>query len=64
MAEATKENMEDVKMRHLKRFTALLLTLVLVLSLTTPISVAMDHTGFSDVDGDAWYAEAVMYCRV
>ena len=50
-------------MRNLKRFGALLLSLVLSLSLTVPAFAAVDDTGFSDVDADAWYAEAVMYCR-
>ena len=50
-------------MRNLKRFGALLLSLVLSLSLTVPAFAAVDDTGFSDVDVDAWYAEAVMYCR-
>lgn len=49
-------------MRNLKRFGALLLSLVLSLSLTVPAFAAVDDTGFSDVDADAWYAEAVMYC--
>ena len=50
-------------MRNLKRFGALLLSLVLSLSLAVPAFAAVDDTGFSDVDADAWYAEAVMYCR-
>ena len=48
-------------MRNLKRFGALLLSLVLSLSLAVPAFAAVDDTGFSDVDADAWYAEAVMY---
>ena len=50
-------------MRNLKRFGTLFLTLVLALALAVPAFAAVDDTGFSDVDADAWYAEAVMYCR-
>ena len=50
-------------MRNLKRFGALLLTLVLSLSLAVPAFAAVEDTGYSDVDADAWYAEAVIYCR-
>ena len=50
-------------MRYLKRSAALFLTLMMVFSLTVTTSAAMDDTGFSDVDSNAWYAEAVVYCR-
>lgn len=46
-----------------KRLRALLLVLALILGLTIPAFAAVDDTGFSDVDADAWYAVAVMYCR-
>ncbi len=50
-------------MKCLKQLGASLLILVLALGLAVPASAAVDDTGFSDVDADAWYAEAVMYCR-
>ncbi len=50
-------------MRCLKRYTALLLILILSISLTVTVFAAVDDTGFSDVDSDVWYAEAIMYCR-
>lgn len=50
-------------MKNLKRFGTLFLTLVLALSLAVPAFAAVDDTGYSDVDADAWYAEAVAYCR-
>ena len=50
-------------MKNLKRLCALILTLALALALSVPASAAVEDTGFSDVDADAWYAEAVMYCR-
>ena len=50
-------------MKNLKRLGTLFLTLVLALPLAVPAFAAVDDTGYSDVDADAWYAEAVMYCR-
>ena len=50
-------------MKNLKQFGVLFLTLALALGLTIPAFAAVDDTGFSDVDANAWYAEAVMYCR-
>ena len=50
-------------MKNLKRFEALILSLVLALSLAVPTFAAVGDTGFSDVDTNAWYAEAVVYCR-
>lgn len=40
-------------MKNLKRFRALLLTLVLPLPLAVPAFAAVDDTGFSDVNADA-----------
>ena len=50
-------------MRNLKKLAAFLLAAVLTLSLSVTAFAAVDDTGFSDVDANAWYAEAVMYCR-
>ena len=50
-------------MKYLKRFVALFLTFMIALSLTVTASATVGNTGFSDVDSDAWYAEAVVYCR-
>ena len=50
-------------MKNLKRFEALILSLVLALALAVPTFAAVGDTGFSDVDSNAWYAEAVIYCR-
>ena len=50
-------------MRKLKKLAALLLTAALALSLSVTAFAAVDDTGFSDVNANAWYAEAVMYCR-
>lgn len=50
-------------MKTLKRFGTLFLTLVLSLSLAAPASAAVEDTGFSDVDANAWHAEAVAYCQ-
>ena len=50
-------------MRHMKRLITLLLTLMIAFSLTVTVSAAVDDTEFVDIDRDAWYAEAVMYCR-
>ena len=50
-------------MKNLKRFGVLFLTLALALGLIIPAFAAVDDTGFSDVDANAWYAEAVMFCR-
>ena len=47
-------------MKPFKRFGAFLLALSLALGLSVPALAAVDDTGFSDVDADAWYAEAVM----
>lgn len=50
-------------MRNLKRVWTLLLTLALMLGLCTTAFAAVEDTGFSDVDANAWYAEAATYCR-
>ena len=50
-------------MRNIKKFGAMILTLVLAFSLTVPAFAAAEDTGFSDVDADAAYAEAVVWCR-
>ena len=50
-------------MKNLRRFGVLFLTLVLALGLAVPALSAVGDTGFSDVDANAWYAEAVTYCR-
>lgn len=51
-------------MRNLKKFTTFLLAVALTLALSmTYCFAAVDDTGFSDVDADTWYAEAVVYCR-
>jgi len=47
----------------MKQLAALILMLVLLLSLTVLASTAVEDTDYSDVDADAWYAEAVIYCR-
>ena len=50
-------------MRNCKRFWSFLLALVLVLTLCVPAMAAVDDTGFSDVDTNAWYADAARYVR-
>lgn len=50
-------------MKNHKRLLSLMLTFVMTLSLGIPAFAAMEDTGFSDVDANAWYAEAVIYCR-
>jgi len=50
-------------MRMMKKLCAAVLSLSLLLTLTVLAFAAMDDTGFSDVDADAWYADAVMYCQ-
>jgi len=52
-----------LNVRIWKHFGASVLALTLALGLTVPAFAAVDDTGFSDVDADAWYAEAVIYCR-
>ncbi len=50
-------------MKNVKKFGAMILALVLAFGLAAPAFAAVEDTGFSDVDANAWYAEAVMYCR-
>lgn len=52
-------------MKNLKQLGALFLSIILTLTLTisVPAFAAVDDTGYSDTDADAWYAEAVVYCR-
>ena len=46
-----------------KRLLSILLTLTMLLAMAVPAFAAAEDTGFVDVDADAWYAEAVAYCR-
>lgn len=50
-------------MRNLKRMASILTTLVLMLALSIPALAAVEDTGFEDVDANAWYADAAVYCR-
>lgn len=50
-------------MQNLKKLPALFLAAALILSLSVTAFAAVEDTGFSDVDAESWYAEAVMYCR-
>lgn len=50
-------------MRNIKRTLSIFVAAVMMLSLQIPAFAAVEDTGFSDVAADAWYAEAVMYCR-
>ena len=50
-------------MRTAQKFYVLILALILMLMLILSAFAAVDDTGFSDVDTNAWYAEAVMHCR-
>lgn len=50
-------------MKNLRRMSAFLLVMVMVLSMAVTASAAGEDTGFSDVAANAWYAEAVQYCR-
>ena len=46
-----------------KKLLSILLTLTMLLAMALPVFAAAEDTGFVDVDADAWYAEAVAYCR-
>lgn len=51
------------KWNCLKRAAALALTAALTLALSAAACAAVEDTGFSDVEADAWYADAAVYCR-
>lgn len=50
-------------MRNLKRMLTLILAMAVCFSITVTAYAAVEDTGFSDVAADAWYADAVQYCR-
>ena len=50
-------------MKYFKKYLPLALAAILVLGISIPALAAVEDTGFSDVDANAWYAEAVIYCR-
>lgn len=50
-------------MRNLRKMAALLMAAALIFSMSMTAFAAVDDTGFSDVDANAWYAEAATYCR-
>ena len=50
-------------MRNIKRTLSIFMALVMILSLHITALAAVEDTGYSDVEPDAWYTEAVMYCR-
>ena len=50
-------------MQNLKRLAALLMMAALILSMSMTAFAAVDDTGFSDVDANARYAQAAVYCR-
>ena len=50
-------------MKQIKRLWGFLLVATMLLSLNIPAFAAVEDTGFSDVAADAWYAEAVKYCK-
>ena len=50
-------------MRNSKQTLSIFLAFVMALSLHIPAFAAVEDTGYSDVAVDAWYTEAVMYCR-
>ena len=47
----------------MKKITALFMTVALLLSMSMTAFASVNDTGFSDVDADAWYAEAATFCR-
>ena len=50
-------------MRNLRRLTAVMLALVMVLAFSATAFAAVEDTGYSDVDANSPYAEAILYCR-
>ena len=50
-------------MKLWKKSLSILMTAVLMASISLPARAAIEDTGFSDVDANAWYAEAATYCR-
>ena len=50
-------------MRNLKRLASLFLSAALSLTLALPAFAAESDAGFTDVNADAWYADAAVYCR-
>lgn len=50
-------------MKNLKRMASLFLAVILALALSVSALAAVSDTGYSDVDADAWYADAVAYVR-
>lgn len=47
----------------MKRFLGVFLAVAMLFTLSTTAFAAVSDTGFSDVAADAWYAQAVTYCR-
>ena len=54
---------ETTTVRKFKRLSRVMLSQILAFSLTATACAAVEDTGYSDVDANAWYAEAVQYCR-
>ena len=50
-------------MKIWKKIAALMLAATLTLGCFNYAFAAVEDTGFSDVDANAWYADAVVYCR-
>ena len=50
-----------IKMR--KKLLAVMIALTMLSMLAVSACAAAGNTGFTDVDADAWYAEAVAYCQ-
>ena len=50
-------------MKRWEKILALALVIVLALGVSVPILAAADAVEFSDVDPNAWYAQAVAYCQ-
>lgn len=50
-------------MKLWKKSISALMISALMVGITLPAHAAIDDTGFSDVDANAWYAKATIYCR-